>query len=154
MRKRNVTRLQLYWGKHIRNGRTIFADTLYIYRTSCTYDLKRCANWKTFSAQKTFFSKFLGPSRLWSYGSWIYYYLINQCLSPLTLWVRTLFMPRCTRYNIVSDLQQVGGFLRVLRFPPPIKTDGHNISEILLKVALNTNNHNYDLHPYECWSEL
>ena len=24
----------------------------------------------------------------WSYGSWIYHYLCNQCLSPLTLWVR------------------------------------------------------------------
>jgi hypothetical protein len=24
----------------------------------------------------------------WSYGSWIYYYLCNQCSSPLTLWVR------------------------------------------------------------------
>jgi len=23
----------------------------------------------------------------WSYGSWIYYYLCNQCLSPLT-WAR------------------------------------------------------------------
>jgi hypothetical protein len=28
----------------------------------------------------------VGP---WSYGSWIYNYLCNQCLSPLTLWVRT-----------------------------------------------------------------
>ena len=25
----------------------------------------------------------------WSYGSWIYNYLCNQCLSPLTLWVQT-----------------------------------------------------------------
>ena len=32
-----------------------------------------------------------------------------------------------------SDLWQVGGFLRVIRFPPPI-----NLTEILLKVALNT----------------
>jgi len=30
------------------------------------------------------------------YGSWIYNYLCNQCLSPLKLWVRTLFMARCT----------------------------------------------------------
>jgi hypothetical protein len=30
-------------------------------------------------------------------------------------------------------------FLRVLQFPPPIKlTDPHDITEILLKVALNT----------------
>jgi uncharacterized protein (DUF2062 family) len=35
----------------------------------------------------------------WLYGSWIYNYLHNQCLSPLKLWVRTLFMARCTRYN-------------------------------------------------------
>ena len=45
-------------------------------------------------------------------------------------------------YNImwwsVSDLWQVSGFLWVLWFPPPIKTDRHDITEILLKVALNT----------------
>jgi hypothetical protein len=35
----------------------------------------------------------------------------------------------------VSDLRQVGGFLQ---FPP--KTDCHDITEILLKVALNTIN--------------
>jgi hypothetical protein len=40
--------------------------------------------------------------------------------------------------KFVSDLQQVGGFLGVLQFPPPIKTDSHNITEILLKVALNS----------------
>ena len=33
--------------------------------------------------------------------SWIYNYLCNQCLSPLKLWVRTPFMARCTRYNIM-----------------------------------------------------
>jgi len=42
-----------------------------------------------------------GPSFSWSYGSWIYNYICNQCLSPLTLWIRTLFMARCTRYNIM-----------------------------------------------------
>ena len=36
-----------------------------------------------------------------------------------------------------NDLWQVGGFLRVLWFPPPIK-HRHDITEILLKVALNT----------------
>ena len=39
--------------------------------------------------------------------------------------------------KFVSDLRQVGGFLRVLQFPPRI-TDGHNITEIFLKVAFNT----------------
>ena len=42
--------------------------------------------------------------------------------------------------KFVSDLKQVSGFLRVLRFPPPIKTDSHDITEILLKVELNTIN--------------
>ena len=27
----------------------------------------------------------------------------NQCLSPLTLWVRILLIARCTRYNITCD---------------------------------------------------
>jgi hypothetical protein len=40
--------------------------------------------------------------------------------------------------TFVSDLRQVGGFLRVLRFPPPIKLTVRDIAEILLKVALNT----------------
>ena len=39
--------------------------------------------------------------------------------------------------KFVSDLGQIGGFIRVLRCPPPSKTDRHDIAEILLKVALN-----------------
>jgi hypothetical protein len=38
----------------------------------------------------------------------------------------------------VSNFRQVGGFLRVLRFPSTNKTARHDISEILLKVALST----------------
>ena len=40
--------------------------------------------------------------------------------------------------KFVSDLRQVSGFPRVLRFPPPIKLTAMTIAEILLKVALNT----------------
>ena len=40
--------------------------------------------------------------------------------------------------EFVSDLRQVRGFLRVLRFPPTNKIDRHDIAEIVLKVALNT----------------
>jgi hypothetical protein len=43
--------------------------------------------------------------------------------------------------EFVSDLRQVGGFLRVLLFPPPIKLIA--ITEILLKVALNTTMQTY-----------
>ena len=39
--------------------------------------------------------------------------------------------------KFVSDLRQVGGFLRILRFHPSIKLTT-TTSEILLKVALNT----------------
>jgi hypothetical protein len=42
--------------------------------------------------------------------------------------------------KFVSDLQQIGGFLRVLRFSSVNKTDLHDITEILLKVALKTIN--------------
>ena len=44
----------------------------------------------------------------------------------------------CSKF--VCDMQQVGGFLQILQFPPPNtnKNDLHDITEILLKVALNT----------------
>jgi hypothetical protein len=32
----------------------------------------------------------------WSYDSWSYDYLCNQCLSPLMLWVRISIRARCT----------------------------------------------------------
>ena len=60
------------------------------------------------------------PSWSWSYGWLIYNYLCNQCLSPLTLWVRSRpFMARCMyliqHYVIkfVSYLRQIGTFLSV-----------------------------------------
>ena len=42
-----------------------------------------------------------GLSWSWTYGSWIYNYLSNQCLSRLKLWVRNLFMARYTQCNIM-----------------------------------------------------
>jgi hypothetical protein len=40
--------------------------------------------------------------------------------------------------NFVSDLRHVSGFLWVLPVSSTNKTDCHDITEILLKVALNT----------------
>jgi hypothetical protein len=37
----------------------------------------------------------------------------SQFREVLKLWVRTRFMARCTRYNIMWYLRQVGGFLRI-----------------------------------------
>ena len=50
-------------------------------------------------------------------------YLCNQCLSPITFESRSGEVYSIQHYVIkfVSDLRQVGEFLRVLRFPPPIK---------------------------------
>jgi hypothetical protein len=56
---------------------------------------------------------------------WIYNYLCNKCLSLLMLWIRILLrrgvLDTTLRDKVVSDLRQVGGFLQVLWFPPPIK---------------------------------
>ena len=41
--------------------------------------------------------------------------------------------------KLVSYLRQVGDFLWVLRFPSTNKTDHHDVTEILLKVALKKN---------------
>jgi hypothetical protein len=44
---------------------------------------------------------FMELSWSWSYGSWIYTLLCNQCLSPLMLWVITPFLATCNLYNIM-----------------------------------------------------
>ena len=68
----------------------------------------------------------------WSYGSWIYNYLCNQCLSPTKVWIRIPLMARCTRYNIMWKC------LSVNPVSSTNKSDRHDRDEILLTVALNT----------------
>jgi hypothetical protein len=83
-----------------------------------------------------------GPSWSWSYGNWIYNYLCNQYLSPLMLWVRIL--PRRGVLDTTLCDQVCQWLVRGRWFSPctPVsstnKTDHHDITEILLKVALNT----------------
>ena len=70
--------------------------------------------------------QYWGLSSLWSYGSWIYNYLCNQCLSPLTLWVWILLRR---------------GVLNTTLWTPVSSTKKNRlpqINEILLKVVLNT----------------
>jgi hypothetical protein len=76
----------------------------------------------------------------WSYCSWIYNYICNQCISPLMLWVRISIRARST---VLCD--KVCRWLATDRWCspcPPVsstnKTDRHDIAEILSKVALNT----------------
>jgi hypothetical protein len=83
-----------------------------------------------------------GPSWPWSYGSWIYNYLCDLCISPLMLWVRISIRARCTAlYDKGCQWLATG---RWFSPNPPVsitnKTDRHDIpiTEILLKVALIT----------------
>ena len=86
----------------------------------------------------------VGPSWSLSYGSWIYNYLCNQYLSPLMLWVR-ISLGRGVLNTTLCDT--VCQWLAAGRWFSPgtrvfsiNKTDHHDISEILLKEALNTIN--------------
>jgi hypothetical protein len=80
-----------------------------------------------------------GPSWSWSCGSWIYNYLCNQCLSPLTLKVRiplrwgVLYTTLCDK--VCQSLTTGQSFSLV---SSTNKTDCHTKTEILLKVAFNT----------------
>jgi hypothetical protein len=70
---------------------------------------------------------------------WLYNFVI---LSNDAICCWTCSRPEYYNYVIkyVRNLLQVGCFLRVLRFPPTNKTNLHDITEILLKEALNTIN--------------
>ena len=92
-----------------------------------------------------------GPSLPWSYGSWIYNYLCNECLSPLMSWVRISIRARCT--TLCDEVCQRRATGRWFSPCPPVssinKTDRHDIMEILLKVALNTIKQNKKEKPNE-----
>jgi hypothetical protein len=94
-----------------------------------------------------------GPSRSWSYDSWIYNYLCNQRLSPHKLWVRTPFMARCTHTTLCDKVCQwlVTGqwFSPGTLVSSTNKTDRHDITEILSKMALNTINLKPNLKQYK-----
>jgi hypothetical protein len=82
------------------------------------------------------------PLWLWSYGSWIYNYLWNQCLSPLMLWIRTplrLGVLDTTLCDKVCQWLVAGRWFSLGTLDSSTnKTDCHDIAEILLKVVLNT----------------
>ena len=76
----------------------------------------------------------------WSYSSWIYNYLCNLCLSPLMLWVRLPLRARSTTLcdKVCHWLLADRWFSPGLLVSSTNKTDRHDITEILLKVALKT----------------
>ena len=73
-----------------------------------------------------------GP--LWSYGSWIYNYLCNQCRSWRGVLDTTLCDKVC-QWLVIDQWFFPGTQVFSIN-----KTDCHDITEILLKVALNTIN--------------
>ena len=74
------------------------------------------------------------------YYIWIYNNLCNQCLLLLMLWVRISIKARCTTLcDTVCQWIATGlWFSPGLPVSSKSKTDHHDITEILLKMALNT----------------
>jgi len=88
------------------------------------------------------FFDFRRSSWSWSYDSWIYNYVCNQCQIPLMLWVR-IPLRQCVLDTTLCD--KVCQWLAIGRWFSPgtlvsstNKTGLHDITEILLKVALNS----------------
>jgi len=71
----------------------------------------------------------------WSYGSWIYNYLCNHCISPLTLWVRISIRAGCTTLcdKVCQWLTTGWWFSQGPLVSSTNKADRHNISEILFE---------------------
>jgi hypothetical protein len=74
-----------------------------------------------------------GPSWSWSYGSWIFNYLCNQCLSPLKFKLHSWRVLDTTLYDSLSVTWSWFSLVCSTN-----KNWLYNITEILLKVALNT----------------
>ena len=78
---------------------------------------------------------FEGPSWSWSCGSWVYNYLCNQCFTTNAVDSTRAEMYWIHSVSVTCD--------KTVVFPGPTvsstnKTDRPDITEILLKVALNT----------------
>ena len=79
-----------------------------------------------------------GASWSWSYGNWFYNYLCNQYLSPLTS--GGVYSIQHYVIKFVSHLWQVGGFLRVLRFPPSPLFRAQTLGRIISRTCFLTMN--------------
>ena len=112
---------------------TYLVDKIYLYENSlilCLCFVDRCSSFSAFSFGHCVVCSFrftdsdysFGIFKLWLHTTIIYMFSID-------------FLYSIQHYVIkfVSDFRQVGGFLRVLRFPPPIKlTARYNFSHILM----------------------
>ena len=88
---------------------------MFITFTITTYILKSWTQVMPFSIH------YWGSSWSWSNGSWIYNYLCNQWRCEFEYRSYEVYSIQHYVIKFVSDMRQVGGFLQVLQFPPPIK---------------------------------
>jgi hypothetical protein len=83
-----------------------------------------------------------GLSWSWTYGSWIYNYLCNQCPSPLQLGVRTPLGRGILDTTLCDKICQLLAtdrwFSQGTLVSSTNKTDCHDITKKNLKVALST----------------
>ena len=110
-----------------------------VFGTDCTYNGQEQRDMQ-YNIITEVFIYLYGSSWPWSYGSWIYNCLCNQCLSPLMLWVWIPLRARCTTLcdKVWQWLATGLWFSPCPSISSINKTDRRNITEILLKVALNT----------------
>jgi hypothetical protein len=77
-----------------------------------------------------------------SYGSWIYDYLCNRCQLPQALWVRIPLRRGVLNTTLCDKVCHWPAAGQWFSPDTPVsstnKTDHHDITEILLKVVLNT----------------
>ena len=121
----------------------VFLYCLYLHHIELPFNIKR--GLESHSLVRALWS--------WSYGSWIYNYLYNQLLSPLKLWVQIPFSRGVLATTLCDKVRQWLATGRWFSLGIPVsstnKTDRHDITEILLKVALNT----ITPHPLRCIKE-
>ena len=126
----------------------IMTVMLHLYQVICT--LHSCSSSSVLNCLPFFLSSiwfnshnpkgYEGSSRSWSYGSWIYNYLCNQCQSPLKLRFLIPLRAKCTTLcdKVCQWLAAGQCFSPGTPVSSTNKTDCHDITEILLKVTLST----------------
>ena len=107
-----------------------------MYLSDCFIGIWKCPD--SFVSFRNYFF-YICTIRTRSYGSWIYNYLSNQCLSPLKLWVRIPFMRILLNTTLCDKVCQWLATGRLFSPGTPVSsTNCHDKAEILLKVALYT----------------
>ena len=133
--------LNVYFKDHTIDLEWFISCMYFDMHINCFWKLKKLKHWHFYHQFLiNYIKNILGLSWPWSYGSWIYNYLCNQCQSPLMLWVRiplrrgvldTTLCDQVCQWLLTSQL-----FFPGTSVPPTNKIDLQDIAEILLKVAL------------------